>query len=114
MAKRANQPELPKETLISQVLDRGVDSIYPSREALAGVLRKGRRLKIYLGLDPSSPDLHIGHLIVLQKLRHFQELGHEVTVLLGDFTGQTGDPTDKQAVRQPLTKQEVLANAKGY
>ena len=114
MAKRAPVPEASKAALIARALDRGVDSVYPSREALAAVLRSKRRLKVYLGLDPSSPDLHIGHLLVLQKLRHFQELGHEVTLLLGDFTGQTGDPTDKQAARQPLAKREVLANAKGY
>lgn len=108
------EPTSGREERIKALVSRGVDTVYPSREALHRLLRTKRKLKIYLGLDPTGPVLHIGHLVVLQKLRQFQELGHEVTLLIGDFTGQTGDPTDKQAVRVPLTKQEVRANGKEY
>ncbi|MDP3999989.1 MAG: tyrosine--tRNA ligase [bacterium] len=114
VTKADSKPEAQKEALITQLVDRGTDTIYPSREALVQLLRGRRRLKVYLGLDPTSPDLHIGHLIVLQKMRHFQELGHEVILLFGDFTAQTGDPSDKQAARQPLTKTQVLRNARAY
>lgn len=102
-----------KAELIDDVLHRGVDAVYPSEAALVKLLSR-KPITLYLGVDPSAPDLHIGNAVPLQKLRQFQQLGHKVILLIGDFTGQTGDPTDKQAVRKPLTKQEVLANAKHY
>lgn len=108
------KPTGGKKELTQELLRRGVDSIYPSPAALAKRLKAARRLRVYFGVDPSGADLHIGHMIPLQKLRQFQELGHEVILLVGDFTGQTGDPSDKQATRKPLTKQQVLKNAQYY
>jgi tyrosyl-tRNA synthetase len=105
---------VPKTDQIKQVLGRGVDSVYPSAAALETRLLNGPPLRVYLGIDPSGPELHLGHAIPLQKLRQFQELGHQVILLVGDFTGQTGDPTDKQAARVPLSKEAVLANAARY
>ncbi len=98
---------------INEVLTRGVECIYPSPEALKSVLAGGRKLRIYLGIDPTGK-LHIGHLAGLRKLRQLQDLGHEIIVLLGDFTATIGDPTDKTATRQPLTREEVRKNEKGY
>ncbi|MEX2043621.1 MAG: tyrosine--tRNA ligase [Patescibacteria group bacterium] len=118
MAKTATKADsgkqADKDALIARLIDRGTDTVYPSREALLKLLRGRRRLKVYLGLDPTSPDLHIGHMVVLQKLRHFQELGHEVILLFGDFTARTGDPSDRKAARKPLTKTQVLRNARAY
>jgi tyrosyl-tRNA synthetase len=71
-------------------------------------------LRIKLGMDPSAPDLHLGHTVVLRKLRLFQELGHQIVLIIGDFTGRIGDPTGKSATRKPLTEEQVLANAKTY
>ena len=99
---------------IREVLTRGVEKIYPSREALENVLFSGKKLKLYCGYDPSAPALHIGNAITLGKLEQFQELGHEVIFLIGDFTGMIGDPTDKTASRKKLSREEVLANAKNY
>ncbi|MBI4779382.1 tyrosine--tRNA ligase [Candidatus Falkowbacteria bacterium] len=99
---------------IYEVLRRGVENIYPNREALEKVLMSGRRIRLYCGYDPSAPALHIGNAISLAKLGQFQELGHEIIFLIGDFTGMIGDPTDKTAARKKLTRKEVLANAKNY
>ncbi|MBI4101495.1 MAG: tyrosine--tRNA ligase [Candidatus Nealsonbacteria bacterium] len=98
---------------IEEVLTRGVERIYPSWEELEKVLRSGRKIRLYNGIDPTGK-LHLGHLAVLRKLRQFQNLGHEVIVLIGDFTAMIGDPTDKAAVRKPLTRSQVLENAKNY
>ncbi len=98
----------------NRALSRGVENIYPSRAALEKELESGRRLRLYCGYDPTAPALHIGHAITLKKLAQFQDLGHEVIMLLGDFTGMIGDPTDKKATRKRLTRQEVLKNAKNY
>jgi len=99
---------------IKEVLTRGVEKIYPSYEALEKVLMSGQRIRLYCGFDPSAEALHIGNAIQLNKLRQFQELGHEVIFLIGDFTGMIGDPTDKKATRKKLTREEVRANAKNY
>ncbi len=99
---------------IDQLLERGMENIYPTAEAFKKVLQSGRRLKIYNGIDPSGPDLHLGHAVVLRKLRALQDLGHEIILLLGDFTGMIGDPTDKSATRIQLTRKQVLQNAKNY
>jgi len=99
---------------IQELLTRGVENIYPSREFLESRLNSGKRLTIYTGYDPTAPTLHIGNGISLLKLRQFQELGHKIIMLIGDFTGMIGDPTDKTSVRQQLTKKQVLANCKNY
>jgi len=99
---------------IDELLTRGVDKIYPSREALEKVLRSGKKLKLYQGFDPTGPQLHIGHAVALRKLRQFQNLGHHVIFLIGDFTAMVGDPSGKYSERKVLTKEEVLANAKTY
>jgi len=97
-----------------ELLSRGVEKIYPSREFLEKRLASGEKLRVYLGIDPTGPTLHIGHLIPLLKLRDFQNAGHSIILLIGDFTGMIGDPTDKLAVRKKLSKEEVIANASLY
>ena len=96
------------------LLTRGVDQILPSKEVLDKLLKSGKKLRVYQGFDPSSPNLHIGHLIGLRKLRQWQELGHEVIFLIGDFTGMIGDPTGKEEARPILSKETVENNAKTY
>ncbi len=100
--------------LIDQVLDRGVENIYPSRDFVKARLQEGKKLTLYVGYDPTAPTLHVGHAITLLKLRHFQLLGHKVIMLIGDFTGMIGDPTDKTSARKRLTHKETLKNAKVY
>jgi len=102
------------EQKITRLLTRGVSVVYPTVEKLKEQLMNGKRLRIYHGVDPTAPFLHIGHAVQFRKLREFQDLGHEVILLLGSFTAMIGDPTDKLAVRKQLTKQEVLENAKTY
>ena len=102
------------DTLVRAALDRGVERVYPSREFLESRLRSGERLTVYLGIDPTGPSLHLGHAIVLRKLRDFQRLGHRVVLLVGDFTATIGDPTGKLSARQSLTRATVLANARRY
>ena len=102
-----------KTQKIEQVLTRGVENIYPSRQALEAILRSGKKLRIYCGIDPTGK-LHLGHGAVLGKLRQFQDLGHEIIVLIGDFTATIGDPTGKNTARKVLTREQVLAYAKNY
>jgi len=99
---------------IEELLDRGVETIYPNRKTLEKALISGKKLKIYNGIDPSNPNLHLGNAAVLRKLRQFQGLGHKVILLIGDFTGRIGDPSDKSATRPQLSHQQVLKNAKNY
>ena len=99
---------------IENFLSRGVENIYPSREFVESKLKKGEKLTMYLGIDPTGPTLHLGHAMALKKLREFQELGHKAILLIGDFTAMIGDPTDKTAARKKLTRKEVLDNAKLY
>jgi tyrosyl-tRNA synthetase len=96
-----------------QTIRRGAEELIVEAE-LARKLSTGRKLRIKLGLDPTAPDLHLGHTVVINKLRHFQELGHQVQFLIGDFTGMIGDPTGKNQTRPPLTREEILANAQSY
>jgi tyrosyl-tRNA synthetase len=96
-----------------QTIRRGCDELIVEDE-LARKLATGRVLRIKLGLDPTAPDLHLGHTVVINKLRDFQELGHQVQFLIGDFTGLIGDPTGKNQTRPPLTREEILANARTY
>jgi len=98
---------------VEEVLTRGVETIYPNRKALEKVLKSGKKIRAYNGIDPTGK-LHMGHLSVLKKLRQFQDLGHEIIVLIGDFTATIGDPTDKNAARKTLSRKQVLANAKDY
>jgi len=95
------------------LLKRGCDEILLEEE-LFERLKSGKRLKIKAGFDPTAPDLHIGHTVLINKLRQFQELGHEVIFLIGDFTGMIGDPTGKSATRPPLTREQVEQNAQTY
>ncbi len=100
---------------IDILLTRGVDGIYPSREALEKVLRSGKKLKLYQGFDPSGTQFHIGHAVGLRKLRQWQDLGHHVIFLIGDGTGQAGDPSGKTRSRGKfLTNAELRQNAKDY
>ncbi|WP_158881301.1 tyrosine--tRNA ligase [Rhodanobacter sp. L36] len=92
---------------------RGADEII-KREDLAERLKTGRQLRIKAGFDPTAPDLHLGHTVLLNKMRQFQDLGHQVIFLIGDFTGMIGDPTGKNVTRKPLTREDVLANAETY
>lgn len=100
--------------LIDQLLTRGVENIYPNREYLEARLKEGKRLSLYVGYDPTAPSFHIGHAITLLKLRQFQELGHDIIMLIGDFTAMIGDPTDKSGTRKRLTHEEALANSQLY
>ena len=96
-----------------QTIRRGADELIVEEE-LAKKLASGRKLRIKLGLDPTAPDLHLGHTVVINKLRDFQQLGHQVQFLIGDFTGMIGDPTGKNQTRPPLTREEIEKNAKTY
>lgn len=99
------------------IICRGVAEIVPEEEMRKKVERSvatGVPLKVKLGLDPSAPDIHVGHTVVLHKLRQFQEMGHTVQILIGDFTGRIGDPTGKSETRKPLTEEEVKVNAATY
>ncbi|HLA33618.1 MAG TPA: tyrosine--tRNA ligase [Rhodocyclaceae bacterium] len=95
------------------LIRRGADEILLESE-LQEKLKLGRPLRIKAGFDPTAPDLHLGHTVLINKLRHFQELGHHVMFLIGDFTGMIGDPTGKNATRPPLSREQILANAETY
>jgi len=99
------------------VIRRGVVEIIPEEELRRKLERfvvTGQPLKVKLGLDPSAPDIHVGHTVVLQKMRQFQELGHTIQLLIGDYTGRIGDPTGKSETRKQLTEEQVKANAQSY
>jgi tyrosyl-tRNA synthetase len=108
---------MPKPEKQFEIIKRGAVEIIVEDE-LMRKLRKSyeekRRLKIKAGFDPTAPDIHLGHTVLLEKMRQFQELGHEVIFLVGDFTGMIGDPSGKSEIRKPLTREEVLENAKTY
>ena len=95
------------------IIKRGADELLLEAE-LVEKLKKGTPLRIKAGFDPTAPDLHLGHTVLINKLRQFQDLGHHVLFLIGDFTGMIGDPTGKSATRPPLTKEQVAENAKSY
>ena len=96
-----------------EIIRRGTDEIL-LEDALRAKLARGRPLRVKAGFDPTAPDLHLGHTVLINKLRQFQDLGHEILFLIGDFTGMIGDPTGKSATRKPLTREEVLENARTY
>lgn len=95
------------------IIKRGADEILIEAE-LVEKLKKNKPLRIKAGFDPTAPDLHLGHTVLINKLRQFQDLGHEVLFLIGDFTGMIGDPTGKSATRPPLTRDDVIENARSY
>jgi len=105
----------PKKQL--ELIKRGTAGIITENELLkklATSAAKGKPLRIKAGFDPTAPDLHLGHTVLIQKLKHFQELGHHILLLIGDFTGMIGDPTGKNATRPPLSREQVLENAQSY
>ncbi len=105
---------MDKKELIKEVLTRSTSYIIPSPEALEKELLSGKKLKIYLGADPTGPHLHLGHLTNLLLLKRLQDLGHKVIFLVGDFTAMIGDPTDKLATRKPLTEKDVKENMRTF
>lgn len=107
---------MPESTDLPQALaliSRGADEIL-KQEELEARLKLGRPLRVKAGFDPTAPDLHLGHTVLLNKMRQFQDLGHQVIFLIGDFTGMIGDPSGKNVTRKPLTREDVLANAETY
>ncbi|MEF9991682.1 MAG: tyrosine--tRNA ligase [Peptostreptococcaceae bacterium] len=100
-----------------KIIMKGVDTLIDEkdlREKIVNAQKENRQLVIKLGLDPSAPDIHLGHTVVLRKMKQLQDLGHKVVILIGDFTGKIGDPTGKSSARKALTTEQVLANAKTY
>jgi len=98
-------------------IKRGAEEIISEEELkqkLEYSIRENIPLRVKAGFDPTAPDLHLGHTVLIQKMKHFQDLGHQVIFLIGDFTGLIGDPTGKSETRKPLTKEEVLKNAETY
>ncbi len=98
---------------IDELLARNVEEVV-EKEHLRRALASGKKLRVKLGIDPTSPDLHLGHAVVLRKLREFQELGHRIVLIIGDFTGRVGDPSGRSETRKPLMAEEVERNMKGY
>ncbi|MFD2612887.1 tyrosine--tRNA ligase [Paenibacillus gansuensis] len=99
------------------IIRRGVVEIVPEEELVQKLMKSvatGKPMKVKLGLDPSAPDIHVGHTVVLHKLRQFQELGHQIQLIIGDFTGRIGDPTGKSETRKQLTEEDVMRNAETY
>ena len=96
-----------------QIIKQGIDEIIGEKELIAK-LKKGKKLNIKVGFDPTAPDLHLGHTVILRKMRQFQDLGHKVIFLIGDFTGKIGDPSGKNKTRPPLTDKEIKENANTY
>jgi len=109
MNKIINDPQK-----IEELLMRGVENIYPKKEFLKARLEEDKQLTLYCGYDPTAPTLHIGHAITMMKLRQFQDFGHKIIMLIGDYTGMIGDPTDKTSARTKLTHEQVLENCKNY
>ncbi|MEP3563266.1 MAG: tyrosine--tRNA ligase [Marinobacter sp.] len=95
------------------IIKRGIDELIPEEDLIAK-LKEGRPLRVKAGFDPTAPDLHLGHTVLINKLRQFQDLGHEVIFLIGDFTGMIGDPSGKSATRPPLSEEQVMQNAITY
>src|SRR5215470_9751461 len=98
-------------------LKKGAAEIIPEAELKAALEKSrasGKPLRFYLGVDPTAPDLHLGHTVVLRKLKHFQDMGHIAVFLIGDFSAMIGDPTGRSETRPPLSREEVDANAKTY
>jgi len=100
-----------------RIIKRGVAEIISEEELKAKLeksIKENRPLRVKLGVDPSAPDIHLGHTVVLRKMKQFQDLGHQIIFLIGDFTGRIGDPTGRSETRKQLSEEEVMANAKTY
>ena len=116
------QPASPSQAFKSveeqfAYLKKGIAEIIPEADLKAKLensVKMGKPLRVYLGVDPTAPDIHLGHTVVLRKLKHFQDLGHTAIFLIGDFSAMIGDPTGRSETRPPLTREEVDANAKSY
>jgi tyrosyl-tRNA synthetase len=104
----------PDAGRVVEILSRGVQQVFPNADFFETQLQKGEPLTFYLGIDPTGPTLHLGHAIPLFKLRQLQDAGHHVVLLMGDFTAMIGDPTDKSAVRQQLSRDQVMSNLVDY
>lgn len=104
---------MSKEEIIKDLLTRGVTSVIEKKH-LEDALKSGQKLRIKFGIDPTGPKVHVGHAVTLWKLRQFQELGHKIVLIIGDFTAQIGDPSDKDSERQPLAASEIEKNKKDY
>jgi tyrosyl-tRNA synthetase len=98
---------------VKDIVERGVSHIYPNKRKFENLIRR-KKIRLYQGFDPSMPNLHLGNMVGLMKLAQFQQMGHEVIFLVGDFTGMIGDPTDKLESRKKLTREEVLTNTKNW
>ncbi len=109
-----NMEVLKDEKIINRILNKGVEQILPSQEALKKLLTSGKRINVYQGFDPTADTLHIGHTVGMRKLEDFRKLGHQVYFVIGDFTARIGDPTDKTSARVKLTKEQVEENMKVY
>jgi tyrosyl-tRNA synthetase len=107
-------PISKNQEIIERILNKSVEGILPTKADLKEMLMSGRRLKVYQGFDPTAPTLHIGHTVMMRKLEDFRKLGHQVFMLIGDFTGRIGDPTDKSSARITLTEKQVIDNLKLY
>src|SRR4249920_1723881 len=105
------RPASPEQQI--EAIKRGSDELLIESE-LREKLKSGRPLRVKAGFDPTAPDLHLGHTVLLNKLRQLQDLGHHVIFLIGDFTGMIGDPAGKNATRPPLTHEQIAENAKTY
>lgn len=105
---------MTRDEQIETILTKGVETILPSTEFLKKELNSNKRLTLYCGFDPTAPTLHIGHAITLRKLRQFQDLGHQIIFLVGDFTARAGDPTDKSTARKLLSAKEIKNNLRFY
>ena len=94
-----------------ELIKRGTDALLLEVELIER-LKSGRPLRVKAGFDPTAPDLHFGHTVLINKLRHFQELGHQIQFLIGDFTGMIGDPSGKNTTRPPLSREQIMENAR--
>jgi len=111
---RQLKPISKDKNIIKRILDKATEDILPTKKQLETLLLSGLRLKIYQGFDPTADTLHIGHTVMMRKLEDFRKLGHEVIFLMGNFTAQIGDPSDKKSTRQPLTLEQTNTNLKKY
>src|SRR3989338_3815552 len=101
------------EEKVKHLLTRNIEEVI-KRKHLEDALHSGRKLRVKFGIDPTSPDLHIGHAVVLRKLKEFQDLGHVVALIIGDFTARIGDPSGRMEARKPLTEADIKKNMKKY
>jgi len=99
---------------VKEILERSISKIYPSKKSFEDILKSGKKITIYHGIDPTGPELHLGHSTNLLLLKRLQEMGHKIILLVGDFTAQIGDPTDKLAVRKSISEEDVLKNCETY